>query len=209
MSGEGFDLSVVSRETLETLRKFSETVSHWTKSINLIAESTVDEIWARHILDAAQILHYTPTNPQIWCDLGSGAGFPGIVAAIINREIAPDCSHVLIESDRRKGAFLTLQAKALGLRCKVVVDRIEMAAPVGADIVTSRALAPLPKLLAYAGRHGNHSATYIFPKGQGASTEVETARLEHDFDLVTHPSKTDPHGSILFITNLTPRRVQA
>lgn len=208
MASFGIGLSDVSRETTERLHDFANAVAHWTRSINLVADSTVENIWARHILDAVQIMAFAPLDASLWCDLGSGAGFPGIVVAIVNKERNPACGHVLIESDTRKAAFLTLQAKVLGLNCRVVSERIESSTPAGAEVVTARALAPLPKLLAYASRHGATGATYIFPKGQGAQAEVIAAREGFDFDLVQYASETDRQGAILVIRNLTSRKAR-
>ncbi len=199
----------VSRETTERLKSFADAVAHWTRSINLISERTTDEIWARHILDSLQVMALAPKNAMSWCDLGSGAGFPGLVAAIVNLENNPTCVHTLIESDKRKSAFLALQSRALALNARIIAGRIESTPPVHADVITARALAPLPKLLAYASRHGSERATYIFPKGRGAQTEIAEARAEFDFDAVCHPSKTDPQGAVVVIANLMPRRARA
>lgn len=203
-SAEGLS-PTVSKDSTDKLRAFAEAVRHWTRSINLISESSVDEIWQRHILDALQILEFAPSDARTWCDMGSGAGFPGLVAAIVNLEKNPQCSHVLIESDRRKAAFLTLQSKAFGLRCTVTCDRIEKVVPVRADVVTARALAPMPLLLSYAHRHAGAGATCVFPKGRGVEAEVDASRRDFIFDVDFHRSKTDPQGSILVIRNLAPR----
>lgn len=195
----------VSRETDEKLRAFAEAVRRWTRAINLVSEATVEAIWQRHVLDALQLIKFAPLRAERWCDMGSGAGFPGIVIAIVNQERDPGCDHILIESDSRKAAFLTLQAKALGLTCEVVCERLENATPVSADVISARALAPLPKLLSYALRHAGPRPIFIFPKGKGAEAEVELSRREFNFDVAFHQSETDPQGAILVITNLAPR----
>ena len=188
------------------MRAFADEVRRWTRAINLISETTSEGIWQRHVLDAVQLLKFAPSRVEKWCDMGSGAGFPGIVIATVNKERDPDCTHILIESDSRKAAFLTLQAKALELNCKVVCERLEGAAPAKANVVSARALAPLPKLLHYAHRHAAPAATFLFPKGKGADAEVEPSRRDFDFDIEVHQSETDPQGAILVISNLEPRR---
>lgn len=192
----------VSHETFERLEHFAASIRQWTKSINLIAASTREEIWSRHVLDCAQIINFAPDTMSTWCDLGSGAGLPGIVVAILERERQPGRRIVLLEADKRKAAFLALQIKTLALNAVVRLGRIELAAPVVADVVTARALAPLPTLFDFSLRHGTDKGTSIFLKGRGHKAELQRAAERFSFDLEQHQSLSDPEGTVLVIRNL-------
>lgn len=198
----------VSRETRERLKTYASSLKHWTRAINLISATTIDEIWGRHILDSAQIIPLAPETAANWCDLGSGAGLPGIVVAILARERHPDMKMALVESDARKAAFLMLQIKALGLNARVVQGRIESAPEMGADVVTARALAPLTRLLGYSVRHGGPRATSIFLKGKGFQSEIERAAERFSFDLQIHKSVSDPAGAVLVLGNLKEKETE-
>ena len=194
----------VSRETQERLIAFSRALEKWSGRINLIARSTTADIWTRHILDAAQLIAFAPENPRIWCDLGSGGGLPGIVIACVLAQTTPDCEVVLIESDARKAAFLTMVSRELSIKTRVLTARIEVATPVGADVVSARALAPLPLLLSYVARHLGPGGVALLPKGRNHAQEVEAARHSWHFDLHAEPGRVDPDGAILVVRNLSP-----
>ena len=115
----------VSRETMERLEYFGELTAKWTVKINLIAKSTIPDIWNRHIIDSAQVFQYAE-SPQHWVDIGSGGGFPGIVMAILAKEHAPETKFTLIESDARKCTFLRTAARELGLNLYAITQRIEL-----------------------------------------------------------------------------------
>lgn len=198
----------VSRETSQRLSSFAHEIARWTKSINLISSSTTEDVWNRHILDCAQTVIYAPQRANLWCDLGAGAGLPGLVAAIIDREQHPERRFVLMESDKRKAAFLTIQIKEFDLNAVVSQHRIEQADPVLADVISARALAPLPKLLTFSLRHGKQDSTLIFLKGRGYPDEISQARQEFSFDVVAGKSISDPDGAVLVITSLS-RSVQS
>src|SRR5262245_48768743 len=129
----------VSRETLGRLEVMVETLLRWRKAINLIGRATLDDIWGRHILDSAQLAPLIPAEAKTVADLGSGAGFPGLVLAALR----PALDITLIEADARKSAYLGEAARKMGLprQPKIVVSRIEAAPPARADVVTARALA--------------------------------------------------------------------
>lgn len=199
-------LSDVSRETLEKLRAYQAALAAWSRAINLIAPANEEEIWTRHIEDSAQLFFLAP-RARTWCDLGAGGGLPGIVVAILASELNPACKLSLIESDKRKAAFLKIQAASLSLNVSILSERIETAPPQRADVVSARALAPLQKLLGHAYRHANpDTGIAILPKGKNAQAEIESARGVYSFDLTTIPNRTDPSGSILLIQNLHPKR---
>ncbi|GGL55215.1 16S rRNA (guanine(527)-N(7))-methyltransferase RsmG [Wenxinia marina] len=190
----------VSRETRERLLAYVELLRKWTKRINLIAPSTAGDVWQRHILDSAQLatLHQ---GGRTWGDLGSGGGLPGLVVAILQ----PGCRVTLVESDARKCAFLQTARRELGLSVEILSCRIEDLAPLGADVVSARALAPLTDLIGFAALHLAPDGIALFPKGRQAAAEIAAARASWDFALTEFPSMTDPEARILKIER--PRRV--
>lgn len=192
----------VSRETERLLGVFAELVGKWTAKINLISSQSLADIWARHILDSAQLYGFAPQNKQHWVDLGSGGGFPGIVISILGRDRPNVLSVTLVESDQRKAAFLRTAARELGLSIRILTTRIGETPPLHADILSARALGPLSVLLGYADRHLSATGAAIFPKGRTAPGEIETARQKWLFDLAVSPSMTDPAAQILRIENI-------
>jgi 16S rRNA (guanine527-N7)-methyltransferase len=191
----------VSRETSETLERYAESVRKWNPSINLVSKHSLQHLFDRHIADSAQLFRLA-VKPKSWCDLGSGAGFPGMVIAVLAKTEAPDLRVTLVESDKRKAAFLQQTARLLGVETEVKSERIEDLAPVCADVVSARALAPLVKLCGYAARHVAPEGCSVFPKGSRWEEEVKEARKVWDFDLETHDSVTDPQASILVLRNI-------
>lgn len=194
----------VSRETLERLAAFEKALLKWSPKINLVSKATYSETWSRHILDSAQLLPHAPSSFRAWCDLGSGGGMPGLVIAILAAELAPSARITLVESDARKAAFLTLISGHLGLTTSVLRKRIEDTSPIGADVVSARALAPLPLLLGYCHTHLMPSGVALLPKGRTLAQEVEAARQSWHFDLEIQSSHLDPESAILVIRNLRP-----
>lgn len=193
----------VSRETLADLQSFRDLVLKWNPAINLISKKSVDDIWERHILDSAQVFDYFPDSPQLWCDLGSGGGFPGIVVAILAKEIRPGMSVTLVESDRRKGTFLREAIRALDLNATVEITRIEDLTPQNADVVSARALASVADLLPHIFRHLTTTGNAILLKGAGASDELAKARQDWSFDDSSHTSRTSLDGQILILKDIT------
>lgn len=194
----------VSRETLERLTDFEQALLKWSPKINLVAKATYADAWSRHILDSAQLLPLSPDSFGTWCDLGSGGGLPGLVIAILAAETAPTARVTLVESDVRKAAFLTMTSAQLGLSTRILRKRIEEVAPIGAEVVSARALAPLPLLLGYCHTHLAPDGIALLPKGRTLAQEVEAARQSWHFDLQTQPSRLDPQSAILTIRNLRP-----
>lgn len=187
----------VSRETFERLGFFEAEFRRWSARINLAAPSTLDALWSRHILDSAQLFALKPAALK-WLDLGSGGGFPGAVLAILLME--RDGGRIdLVESNNKKAAFLKSVLGAVGAPARVHVCRIEEAydrveAP---EIVTARALAPLPLLLELAGPWLAAGATALFHKGREYAAEIAESRDAWRFDLIEHRSKIDPAGRTL------------
>lgn len=186
----------VSRETFDALEAYAELTAKWTKRINLIAKSTIDEIWHRHIEDSVQIYPLAPPFER-WVDIGSGGGFPALAIAILARADAPDAEFVLIESDQRKCTFLRTVARELDLRVTVLASRIEAADPQNADVLSARALASLDTLLPLAERHMKPTATALFLKGRQYQEELNALSADWTYEFTEHPSITDPHSRIL------------
>jgi len=187
----------VSRETLEQLEIYSDLLTDWNKRINLVSPKSIEVLWTRHFLDSAQLYHLG-ADAKHWVDLGSGGGFPGAVIAIMAEG---GIKTTLIESDQRKASFLRTLARET-TSFEVISARIEEAKPQNADVVSARALAPLPILLEYVSRHLREGGRAILPKGQKAKMETRDA-LEHwRFDCETYPSETDPDAVVLTIGDI-------
>lgn len=193
----------VSRETTEALEAFGALVLKWTNRINLIGASTTADIWDRHIVDSIQIYRLVPSQFSIWLDIGSGGGFPGIVAAIIAKQHHPQASFLLIESDQRKATFLRTAIRELGLSAKVLADRIEQVPPIQADIISARALGALPQLLPLLSHHLQPRGCALLHKGKQAAAEIADARLGWCFDLEEYPSFTDPSAKLLLMKRIS------
>lgn len=187
----------VSRETSEKLDSYVALIQKWNKAINLISRSSEADIWQRHIADSAQLAQHLPSGPGLWLDLGSGAGLPGIVLAIIAAEVAPSLRFELVEVDQRKATFLRQVSRELGLNITVLTERIEALAPRSANVVSARALAPLSDLCSFAERHLDADGIAIFLKGAGAETEIEVAQKKWSFNLESFPSKTSADALVL------------
>lgn len=192
----------VSRETFADLQAFEQLVRRWTPAINLVSKTTLPDLWARHILDSAQVFSLCPSSATSWADLGSGGGFPGIVVAILARELKPDLHVTLVESDLRKATFLRQAAQSLALPVAVRSNRIESLDPLNADVLSARALAPLSDLLAYADRHLAAGGVAIFPKGARYAEELAAAQENWAFDADTQQSHSDADAAILVIRNI-------
>lgn len=194
----------VSRETFARLIEFEETFKRWSQRINLAAPSTLPGLWERHILDSAALVRLAPEALR-WLDLGSGGGFPGAVIAILMSDRAG--AHVdLVESNRKKAAFLQTALAAAHAPAKVHARRIEACyetVPVP-QIVTARALAPLPMLLELMAPWLTRGARALVHKGRDYRRELEESGDAWHFDLVKHQTSVGGDGVILEIANLRP-----
>lgn len=196
------ELENVSRETLEGLRCYAALLVKWQVRINLIGPTTVDDLWIRHIADSLQLLPLTPAAAKIWVDLGSGAGLPGLVLAIALKGSTGVAVH-LYESDQRKAAFLREAARITGAPAEIHAERIEAAAPLPADVVTARALAPLDRLLELASPFWGPQTVGLFPKGRNAPAECEAASKRWRFTYHLAASQTDSSGNIVVLRSLS------
>jgi 16S rRNA (guanine527-N7)-methyltransferase len=193
MTPEEFQAATaVNEDTLARLRLYVDLLCKWQRRINLIGPDTVPDIWRRHILDSAQLFpHLSPDTHRV-ADLGSGAGFPGLVLAVLG---AADVH--LIESDQRKAAFLREAARVTGTAVTIHAARAEAVPPLTAQVVTARALASLELLLPLASRHLAPGGRCLFLKGRGVEDELTTARKEWIITSDRIPSQSDPSGFIL------------
>lgn len=201
------DSNFVSRETWDKLQVYSDLVRKWQASINLISPKTLPELWERHVLDSLQLFRLRP-EPLTWVDMGSGAGFPGLVTAICLAESDLGWVH-LVESNNKKAAFLRQVIVETGARASVHPTRIEAAAERldGLDAISARALASLPELLKYSYLflENNPSLQIWLHKGLDYREEVRSARDHWGFDLVEHQSLAQDGSAILEISNLSKR----
>jgi 16S rRNA (guanine527-N7)-methyltransferase len=192
----------VSRETYQSLQAFGELVEKWNRAINLVSKSTVEDLWSRHIVDSAQLFPLTEPGVRHWVDVGSGGGFPGIVVAVLAKELYPDLRFTLVEVDQRKAAFLREACRKLGLEAVVLSERIENIAPLEADVLSARALAPLSGLMKIADLHMTPGGTALFLKGSQYEAEVEAARNDWAFDLTAIPSVTGSESAVLQVKRI-------
>lgn len=187
----------VSRETLARLEQYQNTLLQWNERINLIGRSTEKGSVIRHFADSAQLLPCLPSSPSVLLDLGSGAGFPGMVLAMLQ----PSLEVHLIESDRRKAIFLQEIARLCGVSVQIHCARIEAVPPFRADVVTARALAPLTQLVEWSAPFLHSNSFCLFPKGENYIKELDEVR-GWSYDLKIHPSRTQPGSVILQISHL-------
>jgi 16S rRNA (guanine527-N7)-methyltransferase len=198
---EALRLCPVLREAEPQLEIYERMLRDWNRRINLVSASTLDEVWTRHFADSAQLHELLPTISR-WADLGSGAGFPGMVLALLLKG-RPGASVSLIESDQRKAAFLRAVSRETGAPAKVICGRIEsklleLEGPV--EGVSARALAPLNQLLDWSGELLLKSATGAFLKGENWRAELTDAEAADNFSLVEKASRTHPSGRIILVT---------
>jgi 16S rRNA (guanine527-N7)-methyltransferase len=203
---EALRLIPVSRETVKRLDGFVALLLEWQAKINLIAPSTIPEIWTRHIADSLQLLEVIP-GAKVWVDFGSGGGFPAIPIACALAE-TPGVQVHLVESNGKKAAFLREAVRALKLPAKIHQVRAENFGESWqstSDVVTARALAPLKTLCDQAFPLIAKGAIGLFPKGQDVDAELTEAAKYWRLEVSTVPSKTSPTGCIVVIRSLRPR----
>ena len=195
--GEFAEAAGVSRETLERLAAYAALLRRWSKAMNLVSASTLNDLWTRHMLDSAQVLPLAPEGARDWVDLGSGAGFPGLVVAILAHESAPDLRVTLVESDRRKSAFLMEAARAAGVSVTVKAERLETLPDACADVVSARALAPLKELLPWSARLLRPGGAALLSKGRQWREELDAAAGVWPCAPEPFPSRVDSESVIL------------
>jgi 16S rRNA (guanine527-N7)-methyltransferase len=193
LDARGFaDLFPVSRETLARLEAYAALLVRWSARINLIGRETVADLWRRHILDSAQLRPLVPTAARSLIDLGSGAGLPGLVLAILG---APGVE--LVEADSRKCAFLREAARITEAHVTISGCRIQAMPPYPVDVVTARALAPLDRLLGLAEPFLAPASQCLLLKGERVEDELTLARRHWTMTASLHESRSDPRGVVL------------
>ena len=196
--------SGVSRETLARLETYADLLTDWNTRHNLVAKSTLPDLWHRHIWDSAQLAALLPAEARTLADLGSGAGFPGLVLAALR----PDLSVTLHEATTKKCAFLQAAADRMGLKVAIENARMEDLPRQAFDVVTARAVAPLPLLLQYAHNFLGFGGVCLFLKGQNVEAELTEATKYWNMKTSQTSSLTDPSGAIVTVRELGPRHVQ-
>ena len=198
-------LTGVSRETFERVSGYLDLLDRWRERINLIGPGEGRHLWRRHVLDSLQLLQYISAEDKSVADLGSGAGFPGLILACALAERS-GASVTLVEKSPRKSEFLRAAGKELGLPVSVLTIRLEDAPGALFDVVTARALAPLPKLLGFAASWLKPSGKALLMKGRDTEAELAEAREAWTFDLSTLDSQSSPEGRVLRVSSLRSRR---
>lgn len=191
-------LSGIDADTMDRFEIYLALLSKWQRAINLVGKNTLANAWRRHILDSAQLLPHIGKDLKI-ADLGSGAGLPGLVIAI-----ATGANVQLVESDQRKATFMREVARETGTDVDVHVARIEDLPSLDADIVTARALAPLPKLLPWVHRHLKKGGKSVLMKGAGVDQELTESTKQWTMNVVRKFSISDASGTILIVNDLLP-----
>jgi 16S rRNA (guanine527-N7)-methyltransferase len=201
LGAEGFAAETgVSRETMGRLVAYATLLVAWSARINLVGRTTLEDLWRRHFLDSAQLLPLIPTGTKTLIDLGSGAGFPALVLAILG---VPGAE--LVEADSRKAAFLREAARITKTPVIVHGCRIEAVRPHEVDVLTARGCAPLPRLLSLGERFIGPRTTCLLAKGARAEEELTDAGKAWTMTLSRHPSRADPGGCILLLQQVAPR----
>lgn len=182
----------VSRETEDKLELFAQLLRTANEAQNLVARSSLDEIWSRHFLDSAQLLRFSPSPHCSWVDLGSGAGFPGLVIALIHG--GPT---TLIEERRLRVEFLRSVSAELGLSVEIIGSKVERAAAKPFDVISARAFAPLPGLLELGTKFSTDKTRWILPKGRNAQSELEALESSWQGEFQLEHSLTDAEARII------------
>jgi len=189
----------VSRETSARFAIYLKLLRQWNRKINLVGRSTLPDAENRHISEGIAAYNAAGAEWTSWCDLGSGGGIPGIAVSIMK----PDRTVVLIEADQRKAAFLRTVIRETGVSAVVHAKRIEDVPTLSTDIVSARALAPLPQLLDFVHRHMGPNAIAILPKGKTVETELSEARKLWQFSVEKVYNNQNPDSVILKIGDLS------
>ncbi|HWC93936.1 MAG TPA: 16S rRNA (guanine(527)-N(7))-methyltransferase RsmG [Pseudolabrys sp.] len=210
MSGQGalaadkaraLALTPVSRETEKRLEQFVDLLLTWQRTTNLVAASTLEKIWTRHVADSLQLIALAPAA-KVWVDFGSGGGFPGVPIACA---LTDQGTVHLVESNGKKAAFLREAVRKLKLRAEIHNLRAENFGEMwqgGPDVVTARALAPLKSLCDQAFPLMQRGAIGLFPKGQDVEAELTEAAKYWRIEAAKVPSKTSPDGCVVRVTGL-------
>ncbi|TMJ20395.1 MAG: 16S rRNA (guanine(527)-N(7))-methyltransferase RsmG [Alphaproteobacteria bacterium] len=182
----------VPRETMARLDRFAALVREENERQNLVARASVGHMWLRHIADSAQLLRFVPARDSTWLDLGTGAGFPGMIAALLHQGPV-----TLVEERRLRAGFLSRTAEALGVRVEVVAAKAERIAPRPFDVISARAFAPLGRLLELGTGFSTNKSIWLLPKGINAESELAALDPSWQGSFRLEPSVTDADAQII------------
>jgi len=192
----------VSHETFLNLQTYLSLLMEWQKRFNLVSQSSLEEAWNRHFMDSVQLLKFVPENAKSLVDFGSGAGFPGMVLAIIFKEKTPYLKTTLVESIKKKTMYLKEVAEKTQTDVEILNKRIEEIKNRKYDVITSRAMTSLEKLLSYAKPFCKKETVCIFPKGKNYAEELAEAHKKWQFECRIEASEQSSEGKILIISNI-------
>lgn len=192
----------VSRETFDRLKLYQDLLMEWQTRFNLVSKNSLEDAWSRHFIDSVQLFRYIPSSAKRLLDFGSGAGFPGLVLAVVAKEKTPYLKIGLVESILKKTLYLKEVATRLELSVDIINDRIEKITFPKVDVITSRAMTSLDGLLGYAYRFCKTETVCIFPKGKKYAQELAEAHKNWKFKCRIEPSDISEEGKILIISNL-------
>ena len=192
---------IVSRETLDELKDFSDFVLKWNRSIQLVSRGDQAQLWSRHILDSVQWVKFLDQAGSC-VDIGSGGGFPGIVWAILGKSGYTDRRFTLVERDIRKAAFLRACKSRYGLACEVISDDVRNISGEEFDLISARALASIADLLEMTQGLSSDQGVYMLPKGKGFQRELEDAKRDWNFSWSSAPSLIDRESQMIFIRDV-------
>lgn len=195
-----FDQLNVSQAVQSKLNTYVALLEEWQGKMNLVSDSTLPVVWTRHILDSAQVERYLTSSDRVILDLGSGAGFPALVLAILDE--SKNRTVHLVESDGKKCSFLQAVADACGLQVVIHNERIEKMPVFKADVITARALAALDKLVGYAKPFIGERTRCLFLKGKKADEELKLCAKKFVFAVEKYASITSDEGKILCLTGV-------
>ena len=187
----------VSRETMDRLESFAALLREESVRHNLVSKATLDTIWSRHIADSAQLLRFTDSTDGSWLDLGSGAGFPGLVVAALRGGPV-----TLVEERKLRVEFLRRAAELLAAGVEIVAGRVERMSPRPFDTISARAFAPLPKVLELGTAFSTTKTVWILPKGKNAAAELAALESSWQGEFRLEPSLTDPDAEIIVATGV-------
>jgi 16S rRNA (guanine527-N7)-methyltransferase len=192
----------VPRETLERLETFAALLREENGRQNLVSASSLETLWSRHILDSAQLLRFAPEGARTWLDLGSGAGFPGLIVAALS-----SFHVVMVESRKLRVDFLRRAAETLGVTAtvEIVCAEVEKVPTRAFDVISARAFAPLDRLLTLGSRFSTDKTVWILPKGRNAKTELEAAESSWQGEFRLEPSLTDNDAQIIVAHGVRPK----
>ncbi|MEH6474389.1 MAG: 16S rRNA (guanine(527)-N(7))-methyltransferase RsmG [Sneathiella sp.] len=191
-------LTGVSRETLEKFSTYVALLTKWQKAINLVSNKSLPDVWERHVLDSYQILKHAPADKGVWIDMGSGAGFPALIVAMVS-----DFDVHVIESDHRKCQFMREVSRETSTPITIHTKRIDAVEPFPATVISARALASLEKLLEYSEDFTTDETVFLYLKGQDVDAELTQAAKCWSMSSIKHQSLSSNEGSVLELRNVT------